>query len=48
MAVDYRGDVMADCGSEATIAIVEIDLEKQRAFAERFDVSRDADNFIIT
>ena len=48
MAVDYRGDVMADCGGDATIAIVEIDLEKQRAFIERFDVSRDADNFIIT
>lgn len=48
MAVDYRGDVMADCGSEATIAIVEIDFEKQEAFKQRFDVSRDADNFIIT
>ena len=48
MAVDYRGDVMADCGGDATVAIVEIDLEKQRVFAERFDVSRDADNFIIT
>lgn len=48
MVVDYRGDVMVDCGGDATIAIVEIDLEKQRAFAERFDVSRDADNFIIT
>jgi predicted amidohydrolase len=48
MAVDYRGDIMADCGSEATIAIVEIDLEKQEAFKERFDVARDADDFIIT
>lgn len=48
MAVDYRGDVMADCGDEATVAIVEIDLEKQEAFKERFDVARDADDFIIT
>jgi predicted amidohydrolase len=48
MAVDYRGDVMADCGNEATIAIVEIDMERQTAFKERFDVARDADNFIIT
>ena len=48
MAVDYRGDIMADCGNEATIAIVEIDLERQTAFKERFDVARDADNFIIT
>jgi predicted amidohydrolase len=48
MAVDYRGDVMADCGNEVTIAIVEIDLERQTAFKERFDVARDADNFIIT
>jgi hypothetical protein len=38
---------MADCGSEATIAIVEIDLEKQEAFKQRFDVARDADDFII-
>lgn len=48
MAVDYRGDVMADCGNDSTIAIVEIDLERQTAFKERFDVARDADNFIIT
>jgi hypothetical protein len=48
MAVDYRGDVMVDCGSEATIAIVEIDLDKQKAFKQRFDVSSDTDNFIIT
>ena len=48
MAIDYRGDIMADCGGEATVAIVEIDLEKQTAFKERFDVARDADNFIIT
>ena len=48
MVIDYRGDVMVDCGAEATIAIVEIDLEKQAAFKERFDVARDADNFIIT
>ena len=47
MAVDYRGDVMADCGGEATIAIVEIDLEAQRDFKRRFDVGRDADDFII-
>lgn len=45
MAVDYRGDVMVDCGAEATIAIVEIDLEAQGVFKQRFDVSRDADNF---
>ena len=48
MAVDYRGDIMADCGNDSTIAIVEIDLERQTAFKERFDVARDADNFIIT
>lgn len=48
MAVDYRGDIMADCAGEATIAIVEIDLEKRAAFMERFDVARDADKFIIT
>ena len=48
MAVDYRGDIMVDCADEATIAIVEIDMEKQAAFKERFDVARDADNFIIT
>ena len=48
MAVDYRGDVMADCGGEDMVAIVEIDLERQTAFKERFDVARDADNFIIT
>lgn len=45
MAVDYRGDIMADCAGEAMVAIVEIDLEAQSAFKARFDVSRDADNF---
>ena len=47
MVVDYRGDVMVDCGDEATVAIVDIDLEAQGAFKKRFDVSRDADNFEI-
>jgi predicted amidohydrolase len=47
MAVDYRGDVMADCGGEAMVAIVEVDLEKQNEFKQRFDVGRDADDFII-
>ena len=48
MAIDYRGDIVADCADGSTVAIVEIDLERQAAFKERFDVARDADNFIIT
>lgn len=47
MVVDYRGDVIVDCDSEEVVAVADIDIAARDKFAERFNVARDADNFVI-
>jgi predicted amidohydrolase len=47
MIVDYRGDVIVDCDSEEVVAVADIDIAARDKFAERFNVARDADNFVI-
>ena len=45
--VDYCGRELIDLGDREEVAIVEIDVEAQRAFQEKFNVGRDADMFEI-
>ena len=47
MIVDYRGDVIVDCASEEGVAVADIDIAAREKFADRFNVARDADNFVI-
>mgnify|MGYP003295021306 FL=1 len=47
MIVDYRGDVIVDCASEEGVAVADIDIAARDKFADRFNVARDADNFVI-
>lgn len=45
--IDYRGRYVVDCGEEARFSVVELNMEEQAKFRERFNVARDADNFEI-
>lgn len=45
--VDYCGRELIDLGDREEVAIVEIDVEAQRAFQKKFNVGRDADMFEI-
>ena len=45
--IDYCGRELIDLGDREKVAIVEIDVEAQRAFQKRFNVGRDADMFEI-
>ena len=47
MIVDYRGDVIVDCENNEGVAVADIDIVARDKFAERFNVARDADNFVI-
>ena len=45
--IDYCGRELIDLGDREKVAVVEIDVEAQRAFQEKFNVGRDADMFEI-
>lgn len=45
--IDSRGRYVVDSGDKQGVYVVEIDLEEQTKFRERFNVARDADSFEI-
>ena len=45
--IDYCGRELIDLGDREKVAVVEIDVEAQRAFQKKFNVGRDADMFEI-
>ena len=46
--IDFLGEDLANLGDHAGTVSVELDLEKLRAFRERFAFHKDADSFAIT
>ena len=46
--IDYYGKCAVECGSEECVANVEIDIDRLKAFRDKFNVSADADEFKMT
>jgi omega-amidase len=47
VALNYRGEPMAELGSDPAVVTVELELEPLRAFRERFPAHLDADRFTL-